>query len=123
LHITTMRWANGSASAPRWTTWSPSPGKAARCPDRHHMIRLLPIFLLLSRAYAPHLSGAHTMKRLFTAALAFAALSAPLAQAQAPNPSAGQPQPVTIYSSRIEQLIKPLLDRYTLETGVKVNLL
>ncbi|MBS7350986.1 MAG: extracellular solute-binding protein [Comamonas sp.] len=30
---------------------------------------------------------------------------------------------VTIYSSRIEQLLKPTLDRYTQETGVKINLL
>ena len=29
---------------------------------------------------------------------------------------------VTIYSSRNEQLIKPLLDRYTEKTGVKVEL-
>ena len=36
---------------------------------------------------------------------------------------AQSPQTVTVYSSRIEQLIKPLLDRYTKETGVKVNLL
>lgn len=33
------------------------------------------------------------------------------------------PQAVTVYSSRIEQLLKPTLDRYTQETGVKVNLL
>ncbi|MGO2364865.1 MAG: extracellular solute-binding protein, partial [Psychrobacter sp.] len=31
-------------------------------------------------------------------------------------------QTVTIYSSRNEQLIKPLLDRYTEQTGVKVEL-
>jgi len=56
------------------------------------------------------------MKRLVFTALAFAGLAAPLAQAQtAPA--------VTVYSSRIEQLIKPLFDRYTAETGVKINLL
>jgi iron(III) transport system substrate-binding protein len=33
------------------------------------------------------------------------------------------PQPVTVYSSRIEQLLKPTLDRYTKETGVRINLL
>ena len=33
------------------------------------------------------------------------------------------PQPVTVYSSRIEQLLKPTLDRYTKETGVPVRLL
>lgn len=32
-------------------------------------------------------------------------------------------QAVTVYSSRIEQLLKPTLDRYTQETGVKINLL
>ena len=31
-------------------------------------------------------------------------------------------QTITIYSSRNEQLIKPLLDRYTEQTGVKVEL-
>lgn len=56
------------------------------------------------------------MKRLVLTALAFAGLAAPLAQAQSP-------QAVTVYSSRIEQLIKPLFDRYTAETGVKINLL
>lgn len=56
------------------------------------------------------------MKRLVLTALAFAGLAAPFAQAQtAPA--------VTVYSSRIEQLIKPLFDRYTAETGVKINLL
>jgi len=31
-------------------------------------------------------------------------------------------QTVTIYSSRNEQLIKPLLDKYTEKTGVKIEL-
>ncbi len=31
-------------------------------------------------------------------------------------------QTITIYSSRNEQLIKPLLDRYTEQTGVKIEL-
>ncbi len=35
---------------------------------------------------------------------------------------AGSEQAVTIYSSRNEQLIKPLLDRYTEETGVQIEL-
>ena len=34
----------------------------------------------------------------------------------------GAEQVVTIYSSRNEQLIKPLLDKYTEETGVKIEL-
>lgn len=33
------------------------------------------------------------------------------------------PQEVTVYSARIEELLKPTLERYTQETGVKVNLL
>lgn len=33
------------------------------------------------------------------------------------------PEPVTIYSSRIEQLIKPILDQYTKETGVEIRML
>ncbi|MGM8888875.1 Fe(3+) ABC transporter substrate-binding protein, partial [Psychrobacter sp. 1U2] len=36
--------------------------------------------------------------------------------------TAGDDQVVTIYSSRNEQLIKPLLDKYTEETGVKIEL-
>lgn len=32
-------------------------------------------------------------------------------------------EPVTIYSSRIERLIQPMLDRYTKETGVEVRML
>ena len=36
--------------------------------------------------------------------------------------TAADGQTVTIYSSRNEQLIKPLLDRYTEQTGVKVEL-
>lgn len=32
-------------------------------------------------------------------------------------------EPVTIYSSRIEQLIKPILDQYTKETGVEIRML
>ncbi|THF67407.1 extracellular solute-binding protein [Pseudothauera nasutitermitis] len=62
------------------------------------------------------------MSRLVTLIFAVAAvltlggLAAPPVQAQ------GQ-QTVTVYSSRIEQLIKPLFDRYTAETGVQINLL
>ena len=33
------------------------------------------------------------------------------------------PKPVTVYSSRAEQLIKPIFDRYTAETGVPVQYL
>ncbi|MDO5624307.1 MAG: extracellular solute-binding protein [Pseudomonadota bacterium] len=58
------------------------------------------------------------MKRIFVTLLAAASLSAPLAAHAQDNK-----QPVTVYSSRIEQLIKPLFDRYTQETGVKINLL
>lgn len=36
---------------------------------------------------------------------------------------AAEPQAVTVYSARIEELLKPTLDRYTKETGVKINLL
>lgn len=38
------------------------------------------------------------------------------------NTVAGNDQTVTIYSSRNEQLIKPLLDKYTEATGVKIEL-
>lgn len=38
------------------------------------------------------------------------------------KPAAGDEQTVTIYSSRNEQLIKPLLDKFTSETGIKVEL-
>lgn len=38
------------------------------------------------------------------------------------NATAADGQTVTIYSSRNEQLIKPLLDRYTEQTGVKIEL-
>lgn len=44
-----------------------------------------------------------------------AAGMAPLAQAA--------PESVTVYSSRIETLLKPTLDQYTQQTGVKINLL
>lgn len=54
----------------------------------------------------------------FAGAIALTALAtATQALAQA------TPQAVTVYSSRIEQLLKPTLDRYTQETGVRVNLL
>jgi iron(III) transport system substrate-binding protein len=54
--------------------------------------------------------------KLALAASLTAALAAPvLAQSDA--------KAVTVYSSRIESLLKPTLDRYTKETGVKVNLL
>lgn len=36
---------------------------------------------------------------------------------------AAQPEAVTVYSSRIEALLKPTLDEYTKQTGVKINLL
>lgn len=36
---------------------------------------------------------------------------------------ASAPQAVTVYSSRIEALLKPTLDQYTKQTGVKINLL
>jgi iron(III) transport system substrate-binding protein len=36
---------------------------------------------------------------------------------------AAQHQAVTVYSSRIEALLKPTLDEYTKQTGVKINLL
>ncbi len=52
-----------------------------------------------------------------TALCAGAVGVATLAQAQ-PAPAAG-----TVYSSRIENLLKPTLDQYTQQTGVKINLL
>ncbi len=39
------------------------------------------------------------------------------------NTANADAQTITIYSSRNEQLIKPLLDRYTEETGVKIELI
>lgn len=38
------------------------------------------------------------------------------------KPAPGDAQTITIYSSRNEQLIKPLLDKFTTETGIKVEL-
>lgn len=43
--------------------------------------------------------------------------------ATADNAANADAQTITIYSSRNEQLIKPLLDRYTEETGVKIELI
>jgi len=34
---------------------------------------------------------------------------------------AASPEAVTVYSSRIEALLKPTLDAYTKQTGVKIN--
>ncbi len=56
-------------------------------------------------------------KRTLIAIALGVALSA-VGQAQAQDAGV-----VTVYSSRIEQLIKPLFDRYTQETGVKIHLL
>lgn len=52
-------------------------------------------------------------------------LAAPLLAVCAVTSTAAQaaPEPITLYSSRIEQLIKPILDRYTQETGVEVRML
>jgi iron(III) transport system substrate-binding protein len=47
--------------------------------------------------------------------IAIGAMTAPTAQAQT--------SPVTIYSARNEQLLKPLLDQFTRETGTPVQLL
>ncbi|PJX24823.1 Fe(3+) ABC transporter substrate-binding protein [Psychrobacter sp. L7] len=43
-------------------------------------------------------------------------------QATTDGATSADGQTITIYSSRNEQLIKPLLDRYTEETGVKIEL-
>ena len=54
-----------------------------------------------------------------------AATTAPVTDANAATDgtaTASDDQVVTIYSSRNEQLIKPLLDKYTEETGVKIEL-
>lgn len=56
------------------------------------------------------------MKGWKTVALAATLAWTAAAMAQAP-------QAVTVYSSRIEQLLKPTLDLYTQQTGVKINLL
>lgn len=45
------------------------------------------------------------------------------AEAEATTPTATDGQTVTIYSSRNEQLIKPLLDQFTEETGINVELI
>lgn len=60
------------------------------------------------------------MKRLTLLTLAISALLAGTAQAQS---TAQTPQEVTVYASRIEPLLKPTLDRYSQETGVKIKLL
>lgn len=52
--------------------------------------------------------------RLATAALATVTLSAPLAAAAAE---------VNVYSARKDHLLKPVLDEFTKQTGIKVNLL
>ena len=56
------------------------------------------------------------MKHLSLTALACLSLVG-VAQAQTPT------QSVTVYSARNEQLIKPLFDAYTKETGVEVKVL
>lgn len=53
------------------------------------------------------------LPRLLAAATAVAALLSPAAQADT----------VTVYSARNEQLLKPLLDRYSQETGTEIRLL
>ena len=54
-----------------------------------------------------------SLPRLLAAATAVAALLSPAAQADT----------VTVYSARNEQLLKPLLDRYSKETGTEIRLL
>lgn len=51
------------------------------------------------------------------------AATAALALVTVAQPALASKEPVTVYSSRIEALLKPTLDRYTQETGVKINLL
>lgn len=51
------------------------------------------------------------------------ALCAGLVGAATLAQAADAPQAVTVYSSRIEALLKPTLDEYTKQTGVKINLL
>ncbi len=55
------------------------------------------------------------LRTLAASVLAVCATTATVVQAA--------PEPVTIYSSRIEQLIKPILDQYTKETGVEIRML
>src|SRR3970040_1979964 len=55
--------------------------------------------------------------------LALAACSGPTPQGDAPPATEAKaaPDELVVYTSRNEQLVKPLFDRYTAETGVKVT--
>jgi iron(III) transport system substrate-binding protein len=58
------------------------------------------------------------MKKVFLSMFAVSALSAAMFVA-----AAAQAAEVNVYSGREENLIKPLLDRFTTETGISVNLI
>lgn len=55
--------------------------------------------------------------------LVLAACSGPTPQVDAPSATAAKavPDELVVYTSRNEQLVKPLFDRYTAETGVKIT--
>ena len=61
-----------------------------------------------------------TMK-IFTISAAAILLSACGSDTKAPESGAADAKPVVVYSARAEQLIKPIFDAYTAETGVVVH--
>lgn len=102
----------GMAAAPRWRRFSPSSAAwtQAKHPDTFSRAGSQARFLII-RAYVP-------LTRLFFMQASKALLAAlalgitGLAQAA---------DEVVVYSSRIDELIKPVFDAYTSKTGVKVK--
>ncbi len=64
-----------------------------------------------------------TYSRIFKRIQHTVLLSVGLAAAMTWLPAAAQSKPVTVYSARNEQLLKPLLDQFTRQTGTPVQLL